>query len=177
MIAFIGSVFSPYYAWSGRTDPENHAALNVALYGRPNRWTMTERPRRAVYRDRTHFQLGQSLLAWNGGDLTVDIRERGAPIPFPVEGRVRLFTEFITHGPIERDYTLVSAPDDPTWPSVCAGSPAAPSRPVWPMPQRAPCFTSAGPRAISPINRPPGPRSSWPPAPASPRSWPWRAPG
>ncbi len=34
LIAFIGSVFSPYYAWSGRRSPDNHCALNVALYGR-----------------------------------------------------------------------------------------------------------------------------------------------
>ena len=33
IIAFIGSVFSPYYAWSGRRDPLNHCAVNVALYG------------------------------------------------------------------------------------------------------------------------------------------------
>ena len=36
LIAFIGSVFSPYYAFrrrSGRIDPLDHCALNVALYG------------------------------------------------------------------------------------------------------------------------------------------------
>ena len=36
IIAFIGSVFSPYYAWSrarGHGDPYNHCALNVSLYG------------------------------------------------------------------------------------------------------------------------------------------------
>ena len=36
IIAFIGSVFSPYYAWArrrGPADPLNHCALNVALYG------------------------------------------------------------------------------------------------------------------------------------------------
>ena len=41
IIAFIGSVFSPYYAWSGRTDPYNHCAINLALYGpRSSRWAM-----------------------------------------------------------------------------------------------------------------------------------------
>ena len=42
LIAFIGSVFSPYYAWArrrGPADPQNHCALNVALYGPGgNRW-------------------------------------------------------------------------------------------------------------------------------------------
>ena len=33
VIAFVGSVFSPYYAWTGRRDPLNHCAVNVALYG------------------------------------------------------------------------------------------------------------------------------------------------
>ena len=34
IIAFVGSVFSPYYAWRGRRDPLDHCAINVALYGR-----------------------------------------------------------------------------------------------------------------------------------------------
>jgi carotenoid 1,2-hydratase len=47
VIAFVGSVFSPYYHWAGRRDPEDHVCINVALY-RPggNRWSMTERGRR-----------------------------------------------------------------------------------------------------------------------------------
>ncbi|MFM7004007.1 MAG: hypothetical protein ACKOXN_08715, partial [Limnohabitans sp.] len=47
LIAFVGSVFSPYYAWarrSGQADPENHCALNVAIYSKgASRWAMTER--------------------------------------------------------------------------------------------------------------------------------------
>jgi carotenoid 1,2-hydratase len=47
LIAFIGSVFSPYYAWARRRgggDPEHHCALNVALYGAGGkRWALTER--------------------------------------------------------------------------------------------------------------------------------------
>src|SRR5664279_1621998 len=34
-IAFIGSVFSPYYAWArrhGNAEPLNHSAFNIALY-------------------------------------------------------------------------------------------------------------------------------------------------
>ena len=49
IIAFIGSVFSPYYAWArrkGDAGPENHVAVNVALYGKGGkRWSMTERGR------------------------------------------------------------------------------------------------------------------------------------
>ncbi len=35
VIAFLGSVFSPYYAWSRDKDPIDHSAVNVVLYGRP----------------------------------------------------------------------------------------------------------------------------------------------
>ena len=48
LIAFLGSVFSPYYAWArrrGPSDPLRHCALNVALYGPRKRWAMTERAR------------------------------------------------------------------------------------------------------------------------------------
>jgi len=42
VIAFVGSVFSPWYHWAGRREPENHVAINVALYSRRgNRWSMT----------------------------------------------------------------------------------------------------------------------------------------
>ena len=56
IIAFVGSVFSPYYAWArsrngGVADPENFCAINVALYGAAGkRWTMTERGRSSVRR-------------------------------------------------------------------------------------------------------------------------------
>jgi carotenoid 1,2-hydratase len=45
LIAFVGSVFSPYYAWArgrGRANPNNHCALNVAIYSKgQSRWAMT----------------------------------------------------------------------------------------------------------------------------------------
>ena len=45
VIGFIGSVFSPWYAWSGRRDPDNHVCINVATYGPGGRFTMTDRGR------------------------------------------------------------------------------------------------------------------------------------
>ncbi|MEI7968244.1 MAG: carotenoid 1,2-hydratase [Betaproteobacteria bacterium] len=90
----MGSVFSPYYAWSlarGDAEPENFCALNVALYGnRGNRWTMTERSRASVVRGTDAFVVGPSAVSWNGDCLTVDIDEVTAPIPSRVRGRVRL---------------------------------------------------------------------------------------
>ncbi|MFW5680508.1 MAG: carotenoid 1,2-hydratase, partial [Pseudomonadota bacterium] len=89
----MGSVFSPYYAWSGRTDPLDHCALNVALYGAGGkRWTMTERRRTAVERSADRLRIGPSALSWDGRTLTIDIDEVGAPIPRRLKGRVRLTT-------------------------------------------------------------------------------------
>ena len=56
IIVFLGSVFSPYYAIArrqGPADPMNHCCINVALYGRPARFAMTDRPERAITRDTT----------------------------------------------------------------------------------------------------------------------------
>ncbi|MBI1391981.1 MAG: carotenoid 1,2-hydratase [Alphaproteobacteria bacterium] len=88
MIAFVGSVFSPYYAWSGRRDPENHVALNVALYGPNGRWTMTERGRRNSTRGRDTFELGGSMMRVKDDRVIIDVNEIGAPAPLPVKGRI-----------------------------------------------------------------------------------------
>ena len=45
IIAFIGSVFSPWYKWSGRREPQNNVCINVATYGPGGRFTMTDRGR------------------------------------------------------------------------------------------------------------------------------------
>jgi carotenoid 1,2-hydratase len=113
LIAFIGSVFSPYYAWSGRRAPENHCALNVALYGRRgHRWAMTERGRRAVTRDRSSFVIGPSSMAWDGGALTFDIDEVTVPIPSRIKGTVRLIPTAVT----ERSFALDSGGRHRWWP-------------------------------------------------------------
>ncbi|MBL0719277.1 carotenoid 1,2-hydratase [Piscinibacter sp. Jin2] len=95
LIAFVGSVFSPYYARargrSGLADPENHCALNVSLYGPARRWTMTERGRGQVRRDVQQFQIGPSQMRWTGQALEIDIDERAVPLPQRVRGRVRLW--------------------------------------------------------------------------------------
>jgi len=89
-------VFSPYYAWRGRADPEDHCAVNVALYGpRGARWTMTERGRAAVCRSTDRLEIGPSALTWERGGLSLDIREIAAPWPRPVRGKVRLSPQAI----------------------------------------------------------------------------------
>jgi carotenoid 1,2-hydratase len=86
----VGSVFSPYYAWSGRRDPLNHCAVNVALYGPGGRWAMTERGRDCVQRGERSLQIGPSSLRWHGGTLKIDIDEIGAPLPRRLRGTIRV---------------------------------------------------------------------------------------
>lgn len=92
MIAFIGSVFSPYYARArrrGGADPEHHVAVNAILYT-PGRkyWAMTERGRGALSRARNHLAVGPSSLRAEPGRLTIDIAERTVPVPWRLTGRV-----------------------------------------------------------------------------------------
>jgi carotenoid 1,2-hydratase len=97
VIAFVGSVFSPYYVRArrrGPADPLDHCALNVALYGAGGgRWAMTERRRAHVARSPERFAVGPSSVAWDGAALTIEIDEWTVPIPSRLRGRVRLWPE------------------------------------------------------------------------------------
>jgi carotenoid 1,2-hydratase len=96
IIAFVGSVFSPYYAWAGRKDPLNHCAVNVALYGsRDSLWAMTERNRSAVTRSRDALAVGPSSLTWDGAGLRIDVDERASPVPRRIRGRIEVRAEAI----------------------------------------------------------------------------------
>ena len=98
-IAFVGSVFSPYYAWAGRRDPLNHCALNLALYGpRASLWAMTERGRSAVMRSFDALTIGRSTAAWDGEALRLTLDERAAPVPRRIRGRIELRPEAIHPG-------------------------------------------------------------------------------
>ncbi len=104
LIGFIGSVFSPYYAWAGRGDPENHCALNVALYGkRGHRWAMTERGRDSLERDAAAFRVGPSWMSWDGNALTVWFDEVTVPFPTRIRGTVRLYPAALTGRRFELD--------------------------------------------------------------------------
>ena len=98
VIAFVGSVFSPYYAGARRrrrADPAQHCALNVALYTPRRRyWAMTER--RHVDRAPDLLRIGPSAMRWDDGVLSVDIQEWTAPLPTPLRGRVRLHPAQLT---------------------------------------------------------------------------------
>jgi carotenoid 1,2-hydratase len=97
LIAFVGSVFSPYYRWARRgerlADPQNHCAINVALYGRGGRWAMTERGRRHNHRDSSSFVVGPSRLDWDGQCLHMRLNEISVPWLRPLKGHIRLWPE------------------------------------------------------------------------------------
>jgi carotenoid 1,2-hydratase len=94
MIAFIGSVFSPWYRFARRQgggDPFNHCCMNVALYGRGGkRWAMTERNASALSRDASNLRIGRSGLAWDGTTLSVDLAENTFPVPGQIRGTLKL---------------------------------------------------------------------------------------
>ncbi len=93
-IAFVGSVFSPYYAAArrrGPADPAEHCALNVAVYGRSGKhWSMTERGRRALHCSPSRLGIGPSALDWQDGTLTLEFDEVTVPWPRRLRGRVQL---------------------------------------------------------------------------------------
>ncbi len=97
MIAFVGSVFSPFYARARRRAGNDvaagdHCALNVALYrkGGGGMWAMSEYPAGAVQRSATALQIGPSCLSWGRDTLGVQIDERTAPQRAPLRGVLRL---------------------------------------------------------------------------------------
>ena len=116
LIAFIGSVFSPYYAAArrrGPARPENHCAFNVALYSTsvtgsaqnrtPTRWAMTERGETALARKADMLAIGPSRLDWDGQTLTATINEVTCPWPSRLRGTVRLHTEAIAQRVVQLD--------------------------------------------------------------------------
>jgi carotenoid 1,2-hydratase len=94
LISFVGSVFSPYYAWArrrGSADPLNHCAFNVALYGAKDaRWAMTERGASKVSREKSFLSIGPSSISWTGEAIEIELDEICAPLPRRIRGRVRL---------------------------------------------------------------------------------------
>ena len=106
LIAFVGSVFSPYYAWArrgGSTEPNNHCAFNVALYGsRSSRWAMTERGSAEVRREPRQLSIGASSMRWSGDALEISVNEVCVPLPRRVRGTIRLIPSALC----ERSFSL-----------------------------------------------------------------------
>jgi carotenoid 1,2-hydratase len=115
IIAFIGSVFSPYYRFArrkGPADPMRFCAMNAVVYGPGGRFALTERGHSAVARDGGSLAIGRSAMRFDGTTLTVDIDEIAAPLPQRVRGRVRLRPSGFTPGA----YALDAAGRHRWWP-------------------------------------------------------------
>lgn len=105
VIGFIGSVFSPWYRWSGRKDPANHVCFNVATYGPGGRFTMTDRGRSALRRSPNCLTVGPSSMRWTGSDLVIDINETSSlPVVSRVRGRITVTPQAIN----DRELALTS---------------------------------------------------------------------
>ena len=91
VIVFIGSVFSPYYARArklGDTPAAAHCAVNVALYGKPWRWCMTERTQASVRLSTRQLSIGKSCVSVESGKLRIIIDELAMPVPTRVKGEL-----------------------------------------------------------------------------------------
>jgi carotenoid 1,2-hydratase len=103
LILFVGSVFSPYYAWKKWQTPDDHCALNVALYGSSPRWSMTERRATDTARTPGAFQIGKSRVIATGNGLQFDIEEHGAPLPRPLRGQVKVTAPYLNTNAYQLD--------------------------------------------------------------------------
>ncbi len=108
IIAFIGSVFSPYYAWARKrhdaVDPNRFVSINAALYlPRGKRWSLTERSAGDLARSPGAFRVGPSGLSFEGDRLVIDIEEITVPIPRRLKGQVIVHLDQINQQPFQLD--------------------------------------------------------------------------
>ncbi|WP_189371695.1 carotenoid 1,2-hydratase [Tateyamaria omphalii] len=98
MIGFIGSVFSPWYRWSGRKNPQNHVCINVATYGKGGRFTMTDRGASALRQTASRFEVGPSMMRWEDDTLIIDIDEISSPpLISRIKGQIRVIPSALTN--------------------------------------------------------------------------------
>ena len=62
--------------------------MNVALYGKPRAWAMTERGRHDLSRDAAAIEIGRSAMRWDGDALRIAIDERTVPTARRLRGEV-----------------------------------------------------------------------------------------
>lgn len=98
VIGFIGSVFSPWYHWSGRGNPANNCCINVATYGKGGRFTMTDRGASALRATPDALQVGPSAMRWTGSQLVIEIDEISSlPLVSRVRGTITLTPNAVTN--------------------------------------------------------------------------------
>ena len=119
IIAFIGSVFSPWYKWSGRKQPQNNVCLNIATYGKKSRFTMTDRGRSALIQEPHKLTIGPSSLTWDQSkkELIININEVSSlPLVSKLKGTITLKPSGITNVelPLTKEGTHIWRPFAPT---------------------------------------------------------------
>ena len=119
IIAFIGSVFSPWYKWSGRKQPQNNVCLNVATYGKKSRFTMTDRGQSALIQEAHKLTIGPSSLKWDSSkrELIVQINEVSSlPLISRLKGTIKLKPSGLTNVelPLTKEGTHIWRPFAPT---------------------------------------------------------------
>jgi carotenoid 1,2-hydratase len=117
VIGFIGSVFSPWYHWSGRGNPANNCCINVATYGPGGRFTMTDRGASALQRSADTLRVGPSEMHWDGTSLVININEVSSlPIVSRVRGQITVTPDAITSVelPLTKDGAHVWRPFAPS---------------------------------------------------------------
>jgi len=117
IIGFIGSVFSPWYHWSGRGNPANNCCINVATYGPQGRFAMTDRGENALRRSKDVLTVGPSKMAWQDGQLVIDISELSSlPLISRMRGQIRVMPSAVTSVelPLTTDGAHVWRPFAPT---------------------------------------------------------------
>ncbi|WP_370541750.1 carotenoid 1,2-hydratase [Actibacterium sp. 188UL27-1] len=115
IIGFIGSVFSPWYRWSGRRNPANHCCINVATYGPGGRWTMTDRGEDALTLSHDKLQVGPSSMRWENDKLIIAIDEMTWPHMGRLQGEIIVEPEALTtvELPLKQDGSHVWRPFAP----------------------------------------------------------------
>lgn len=115
IIAFVGSVFSPYYYKAQRKNgaqADDHIALNVVLYGKKKAWVFTEAEGFGQSRERYTLQLRKNALRRVDDGYVIDIDERQVPGYAPLRGRVHV--RFAASGGLPR--ALDEAGEHHWWP-------------------------------------------------------------
>jgi carotenoid 1,2-hydratase len=116
IIGFIGSVFSPWYRWAGRKNPHNHSCINLAMYGKGWRWTMTERGEKALEQSSDQLKIGPSSFVWDNQKLKINIDEISTPHMNRIKGTVTIDPSIITNVeiPLTDDGAHIWRPFAPT---------------------------------------------------------------
>ncbi len=125
-IAFLGSVFSPYYARARRHEEgswSKHLAINLALYrrGAPPTWVFVERDARALARSARSLRIGSSSVEHREDRLVWNFLERSSPFPRLVPRTVEGTLSLEASASVQEGFHLDPAGRHRWWPRVPSG--------------------------------------------------------